>query len=307
MRRRDVSSNKEEEKHDLLIFGRANFCWYLSQSTQALLFCYPSLIQLKRMQDIQVKVKVNSQIEVGELIAAVPISTKMNQDQTTTEAPKTEVAPIVFQPPPITEELVKEKEKESGEPAPTLSHNDTNKNLGEAPASKKQKKVNDDTNKLVPKGGVTEGQGCPAKAKSSFVPPPFNPGLGLGYSSSGLLHPMAYPSNQYHPSFNHHMYGSYPWKAIHRSGGVSGAYPMYHPQTSSAGVAHSTPMYGQAIIQSVSTDSSTDANNNNANQVEMLKQLKDEIKGMKGMITHLLIQNKELIKQNAELIEKIKN
>ena len=46
-------------------------------------------------------------------------------------------------------------------------------------------------------------------------------------------------------------------------------------------------------------------------EVKLLKKLKDEIKdevkGMKGMITHLLIQNKELIKQNAELIEKIKN
>lgn len=306
-----MSSNKEEEKHDLLIFGRANFCILSKHNLfRKLLFCYPSLIQLKRMQDIQVKVKVNSQIKGGELIAAVPLSLEMNQDQTTTEAPKTEVAPIVFQPPPITEELVKEKEKESGEPAPTLSHNDTNKNLGEAPASKKQKKAS--------KG---EAQAQPSKKQKASLleekPPPFNPGLGLGYSSSGLLHPMAYPPNQYHPSFNHHMYGSssYPWKAIHRigNGGVGGAHHMYYPQTSAPDTAHRASMYSQAILQSVSTDSQTDANKEmkKEDEVKLLKKWKDEIKnevaGMKGMITHLLIQNKELIKQNAELIEKIKN
>ena len=113
------------------------------------------------------------------------------------------------------------------------------------------------------------------------------------------------------------MYGSssYPWKAIHRgvgNGGVGGSYPMYHPQTT-AGVAYSAPMYGQDIHQTVSTDSQTDANKDmkEKEEVKLLKKLKDEIKdevkGMKGMIAHLLIQNKELIKQNAELIEKIKN
>ena len=87
---------------------------------------------------------------------------------------------------------------------------------------------------------------------------------------------------------------------------------MYHPQTT-AGVAYSAPMYGQAILQTVSTDSQTDANKDmkEKEEVMLLKKLKDEIKdevkGMKGMIAHLLIQNKELIKQNAELIEKIKN
>ena len=106
------------------------------------------------MQDIQVKVKVNSQIEGGELIAAVPISTEMIQDRTTTEmtsdlnknlpTTKKEVAPIVFQPPPAIEELVKGKEEESRESAPAASNES-----GAAPVSKKLKKVNDDTNNLI--------------------------------------------------------------------------------------------------------------------------------------------------------------
>lgn len=241
------------------------------------------------MKDIQVKVKVNSQIEEGELTAAVPPSKKMNQDQTftedklptktTTEESKKEVAPIVFQPPPATEELVKGKEKESREPAPAASNES-----GAAPVSKKQKKVNDDTNNLASKGlGIAEGQGRPAKAKSSFVPPQFNPGLGLGYAP-GLPGQMPLLV----PSFNHHMYGSYPWKAIHHSGGVGGAHHMYYPQTSAPDTTHRASMCGQAILQTVSTDSQTDAK-------------------MKDMVSHLLIQNKELLIQNKELMEKIGN
>ena len=235
------------------------------------------------------------------------------------------MAPIVFQPPPATEELVKGKEEESsGEPAPAVSRDDSN-NSSAAPASKKSKKVHDDTNNLASKGGVApeekpevkRGRGRPAKAKPSFVPPQFNPGLGLGYAPGLPGHmPLLVPS------FNHHMYGSYyppPGMSIHRSGGVGGAYPMYHPQTSVPGVAHRTPMYSQAILQTVSTDSQADANNKqealeemkDEDEVKLLKskddikdelaEMKKDIAEMKNMVAQLINQNKELIvKQNED-------
>jgi len=110
--------------------------------------------------------------------------------------------------------------------------------------------------------------------------PQFNPGLGLGYAAfggggmpHGLPGQMAYPPN--HPSFNHHLYGSYPPPPglyYHQGGNGGGQvgggahhHPMYHPQMPPH---HGAPMYGgQALLQTVvSTDSQTDVNNN-TNQV----------------------------------------
>ena len=65
------------------------------------------------------------------------------------------------------------------------------------------------------------------------------------------------------------MYGSYNPPGLYGNGGqvVGGGahhHPMYHPQMPPQGA----PMYGQALLQSVvSTDSQTDVNNNNTNQV----------------------------------------
>ena len=263
------------------------------------------------MKDIQVKVKVNSQIEGGELIAAVPISTKMNQDQTNTEsknmeAKTKEVAPIVFQPPPATEELIKDKE-ESGEPAPA-SKKLTSSTGGVAQDEKSSKKVNDDAEKIGSTGEVQAKK----KQKVKEAPPKFNPGVGLGYDNNNMLTPFGgmsgFPPLAHHPAFNHHMYGSssYPRKAFHR--GVGGAHHMYYPQTLAADTAHRASMYGQAILKTVSTDSSTDA------KKEMKDEIKDELAGikkdvtmMKDMVSHLLIQNKELLIQNKELMGKIGN
>ena len=287
-----------------MIFGRVKKIGILSAH---------NLLFVRKLSTRHSRQGSNNQIG-GELIAAVPISTEMNQ--TTTEEKK-EVAPIVFRPPPATEELVKGKEKESGEPAPEASRDDSNNigsSTGEAQARKKQKKVNNGVNNA---SEVKRGRGRPAKAKPSFVPPQFNPGLGLGYAP-GLPGQMPLLV----PSFNHHMYGSYyppPGMSIHRSGGVGGAYPMYHPQTSVPGVAHRTPMYSQAILQTVSTDSQADANNKqealeemkDEDEVKLLKskddikdelaEMKKDIAEMKNMVAQLINQNKELIvKQNED-------
>ena len=152
---------------------------------------------------------------------------------------------------PATEEPVvkdSKKEESSPPPLPPVSH--------------------DDANNLLSLG-----------ASGGAQPPQFNPaGLGLGYATfggggmPGLPGQMAYPPN-HHPSFNHHLYGSYPPPpGLYGNGGgqVGGGgahqYPMYHPQMPPH---HGAPMYGgQALLQTVvSTDSQTDVNNNHANQV----------------------------------------
>ena len=161
-------------------------------------------------------------------------------------------------PQPATEEpVVKEgsKEDEESSPPPPLP-----------PPN------HDDANNLLSLGT----SGAPQ-------PPQFNPaGLGLGYAAfggggmPGLPGQMAYPPN-HHPSFNHHLYGSYhpPPGLYYPQGGNGGGqvgggahqYPMYHPQMPPH---HGAPMYGgQALLQTVvSTDSQTDVHNpNNTNQV----------------------------------------
>ena len=321
----------KREKHDL-IFGRdiilvsflCSNIFVRKVDKQGTL----SSIQHKGMQDIQVKVKVNSQIEGGELTAAVPPSKKMNQDTTqklssphlknlpsnaqNLPSKTKEVAPIVFQPPPATEELVKGKEEESSVESAPASKKLTSSTGGVAQDEKLSKKVNDDANKIGSAGEVQARK----KQKVKEAPPKFNPGVGLGYDNNNMLTPfggmsglppMAYPPNQHHPSFNHHMYGSssYPWKAIHR--GVGGAYPMY-PQTSAPNTAHRAPMYGQAILQTVSTDSQTDAKKEMKDEIkDELAVIKKDVTMMKDMVSHLLIQNKELLIQNKELMEKIGN
>jgi len=168
---------------------------------------------------------------------------------------KKEEAP---QEPATVEPVVKEGSKEDEEsnpppPLPPVSH--------------------DDANNLLSLG-----------ASGAPQPPQFNPaGLGLGYAAAfggggmhGLPGQMAYPPN--HPSFNHHLYGSYPpppglyYPQGGNGGQIGGGGAHHHPAMyhhPQMPPHHGAPMYGgQALLQSVvSTDSQTDVNNNNTNQV----------------------------------------